>query len=135
MAIKFDQLVAIEQPQQPGMIDPAEGPLAVAAEQVEGSPAEPRDFLAPSGIEELADVVNELLPALRRNITGRAIGIEPGEALGPCARDLAVVLDYRGAFFLGLAPARENRASRLPDRGCCLERLARFPGDGIRSEE
>ena len=39
------------------------------------------------------------------------VGMQPGEAFDPGARDLAIMLDDRGAFFLDLAPA--PRCDRL----------------------
>jgi hypothetical protein len=64
MATKFNQPITIQQPKQPGMIDPGEGPLAIAAEQVEWPPTEHGGFLGPAAVEEAANIVNELLPAL-----------------------------------------------------------------------
>jgi hypothetical protein len=52
MAIKFGQPVTIEQPQQPGMIEPRKGPFAITAEQVQRSPAQRGSLIGPAGIEE-----------------------------------------------------------------------------------
>jgi len=40
------------------------------------------------------------------------IGIEPGEAFGPCARNAPVVFDDGRAFVLGIAPCRERSIER-----------------------
>jgi len=106
MAIKFDQLVAIEQPQQPGMIDPGEGPLAIAAEQVEWTPTEQGGLLGPAAIKEAADIVNELLPALGGHIRQRVIGMQPGEALCPGTRDECLAFNDCRALFFRSTPAR-----------------------------
>lgn len=42
-----------------------------------------------------------------------AITIEPGEALGPGTRDAAIMLDDRGALFVGLAPRLASAASPI----------------------
>jgi len=127
MAVKCNQTVAIEQPQQPGMIDPGGGPLAVAAEQVERPPAERRCDGAERAIEEAANIIDEGQPALRRHVARRTVGMQPGATLGPGAQDVAVILDDRGTFFLGLAPTRRR------DLFGYLSRLATFAAVSVRS--
>jgi hypothetical protein len=84
----------------PALIDPGIGPVAIAAERFERAPAERRSGGAKRAIEEPSDVVDEPLPAPRRLVARRPIGMQLGEALGPSARYPGVVLDDRGALFL-----------------------------------
>ena len=94
------------------MIDSGEGPLPIATEQVQRSPAQRGSLFGPAGIEETSYVVDELLPALRRHVSKRALGTQPGEALGPGARDLAIMLDDRGTLLLRFAPGCEGVIER-----------------------
>jgi hypothetical protein len=116
MAIKLDKLVAIEQPQKTGMIDPGKGVLPIASEQVERSPTKRSHLFGPAAIEESTAIIDECLPAPQRHVARWAIGMEPGVALGPRARDAAVMLDDRRAFRLCLAP----------NDGCGSDRCGRF---------
>jgi hypothetical protein len=89
----------------------------VATEQVERSPAERRCFPGPAAIKEVADILDEGVPAAQWHVTRSAIGIKPGEALRPGARDVAVMLDNRRAFFFGLAPDCQGVILRQRRRG------------------
>src|SRR5262249_23541557 len=95
--------VAVEQPQQAGLIYPAERSIAVAAEEVIWSPAEFRGLHRKSAVEKPARIIYEGLPAAQRYVPGWPAGVEPREAGGPGARDAAVMLDDSGALFLGVA--------------------------------
>jgi len=85
---QLNESVAVQQPQQPGAIDAGEWPIAVAADQVEGSPAECRGMRGPA-VEKEADIIHKAQPALGWHVAGRTVGIEPGEARSPGARDVA----------------------------------------------
>ena len=74
--------------------------MAIAAEQIDGSPAECGGLLGPTGIEESAAIVDENLPARQWYVAGRSVGVQPGKALRPGAGDAAVVLDDRRALLL-----------------------------------
>jgi hypothetical protein len=58
----------VQDPKQAGVIVAGKGPLAVAAEQIERSPAERRGALRPPVIEEPAVIVDELRPPLPSHI-------------------------------------------------------------------
>src|SRR5438034_167347 len=79
-----DEPIAVEQPQKAGPIDPGERLVTVAAEQVARPPAERRSMGGPA-VEEEPHIIDETLPAAQRHVSGRAIGVEAREALGPCA--------------------------------------------------
>ena len=85
--------IAVQQPQEPSLIDARERPVAIATEQVVSSPAKGRGYGAERAIEEMAHVIDKLLPTPRRHVGGWAIGAELGETLSPYARDACIVLD------------------------------------------
>jgi hypothetical protein len=60
---KRNQSVPVDWPEQPGLLDLSEWPLAIAAEQIERSPAERRVLLREPAIEKSADVIDEAEPA------------------------------------------------------------------------
>src|ERR1051325_5627752 len=51
-----------------------------------------------TAVEKATNVIDELLPPPRRHIGRRSIGIQTGEARGPCARCRRTVLDQGGAL-------------------------------------
>jgi len=75
---------------------------------VERPPAESLRSRAKWAVEKQPYVFHEALPAPKRHVGGRAIRTEPGEALGPLARDVAVMLDDHRPFFRGFAPGRRD---------------------------
>ena len=85
------------------MVDPRKRPVAVAAEQIVWSPSECRGGGAEGVIEKQSDIVDEAQPAPGRHAAGRPVRVEPGKALRPRPRDVAVELDDRGPFFVGFA--------------------------------
>src|SRR5712671_6887050 len=99
------------------MIDPGEGLLPIAAEQVERSPTERRRDGGGWAVEKAFYVIDELLPSAERHFAQRTVRMQPGEALGPRARDAAVMLDNRGAFFFCLAPGCGGAILRQRRRG------------------
>jgi hypothetical protein len=109
---QLDQFVAVQEPQEPSLIDPREGLVAVATKQVDGSPAELDREVAEGAIEEPTDIVDEVVPAAQRHAGERAVRVEPTEALGPSARNADLILGPRtwswdrAAFFLGGGPGR-----------------------------
>jgi hypothetical protein len=88
------------------LVDPRERSVAIAAEKIEWSPAKPFGDRAKRAVEEPPHVVDELLPAAHWHVARWSIGMKPGKALGPGARDLPGLIDDRGALFLALAPSR-----------------------------
>jgi hypothetical protein len=58
MATKLDKLVAVQQPQETGMINAREGPLLIAYKQVERSPTERRDLFRLGSTEQLGTVID-----------------------------------------------------------------------------
>jgi hypothetical protein len=96
---QIGETVAGDQPTQALLIDPGKRPVSIATENIERPPAELIRLFGDPAVEEAADVVNELLPAPRRHVGGRVVGIEPREAFGLGARDTGIVFDDRGAFF------------------------------------
>jgi hypothetical protein len=98
--------MAVQQPEQPGAVDAGEGPHAIAAEQVVRSPAKRLGDRAERAVEEMLDIIDEAQPPFRRHVVGRTFRIDPGEALGPGARNVAVVFDNRGSLFLIIPPCR-----------------------------
>jgi hypothetical protein len=108
MPAEVDQLFAFEQPQQRGVVDPREGLLPIATEEIEWAPAERRRFLRPSAVEKAAKVVEEDVPSPSRHVGRRAVGMEAGKFLGPLAGDFAIMLDDRRAFVFGVTPDRRR---------------------------
>jgi hypothetical protein len=56
------------------------------------------------GYRKSTYVVDKLLPSAKWHVARRTVRIQPGETLGPGARKVAIMLDDRDAFYLGLAP-------------------------------
>jgi hypothetical protein len=79
-------------------------PIAVAAEQIERTPSERHGDRTEWAIEKPADIIDKELPARRRHVVGRPLGIEARETLGPCPGKPAAMLNDRRALFLGLSP-------------------------------
>jgi hypothetical protein len=95
-----DERVSVQQPQEPRGIQSSEGTVPVAAEEFPGPPTESRSRRSPAAVEKQADVVNKCPPTAQRYIARRPIGFEPGEALGPFARNTALMLNESGAFLV-----------------------------------
>jgi hypothetical protein len=95
--------MAVEQPQEAGLIYPGERSIVVAAEEVIWSPAERSGDAAKPAAEKSSRVIDEALPTAHRYVRGGPAGVEPSEALSPFARDFAVTLGDRGTLFLRIA--------------------------------
>ena len=85
---------------EPRGIQSSEGTVPVAAEEFPRPPTESRGRRSPAAVEKQADVINKCPPAPQGYIARRPIGFEAGEALGPLARNTALVLNESGAFFV-----------------------------------
>ncbi len=104
------------------MVYPAEWLLSVTAEQVKRSPTEPRGLRCKPAVEEAADIVDKAPPTARRHVRGRASAVEPGEALGPGARNATVMLADRSALIPGFGPGL------VRTRGGCSRVMSIFGG-------
>ena len=105
------------------MIDAGDRPVAVAAKQIERSPAE-RGGVACSTVEERRHVIDEALPPPKRHVAGRTVRMQAGEAFDPSAENATVVLDDRSALFLGHAPLEFRPLGLGPLK---LLKLLKFP--------
>src|SRR5215468_4044627 len=111
IAIQLDELAALDEPKEPHVIHAGEGLPAIAAEQVERSPTEPRGALAPAVIEEPATVIEKPEPPPGRDIGRQLSRIEPRH--GPYTRRFAVVLDNSSTLIKPLCPAVRGRSGGL----------------------
>src|SRR5262249_5878120 len=98
------ELAPVAEPQKADPGDGGTGPLALAADDREGTPAERSSAVWPTAIDEAAGIVNKLNPAPRRHVAGRAGWIESRKRLGPVLRRAAVIFDNGRAFFLSVGP-------------------------------
>jgi hypothetical protein len=95
------------------MVDPGEGARPIARGQVERSSAERCGLLDPTTVEEKAAIVEGTPSALRGHVTRRAIEMEPGEALGPSARDASILFEDRRRTIKGcVGGSPRNRRRR-----------------------
>jgi hypothetical protein len=62
VSVEIEEAIAVQEPQEPRSIDPRKWPIAVAAEQIMGSPAKHRCDRAEPAIEGPAHVVDKALP-------------------------------------------------------------------------
>ena len=103
MAAYADMMMSLP-PQEAGVIALGRRPLAITAEEVEGTPTKPLSVGCPSLVEKSATVINELRPSLLGHVCRHPGGVKSGHCFGPRPPCATIMFHDGRTFLLRIGP-------------------------------